>query len=70
MTTAQPKQPSRKNTFSPEESRWTHVKNHLRDDVSSSLLAEMQLVILTFCTGIQGEDFRSRDLLDTRLSYC
>ena len=29
--------------------------NHLTEDIRTSVFAELQLVILTFCTGIQGE---------------
>lgn len=39
---------------------WIRFRAHLSDDVSPSFLAELQLVILTFCTGIQGQPWKPR----------
>jgi hypothetical protein len=38
---------------------WEHIKDHMTADVSPSLFAEVQLLILTFCTGIQGKQSMS-----------
>lgn len=29
--------------------------SHLEEDIRTSVFAELQLIILTFCTGMQGE---------------
>ncbi|KAG5987523.1 hypothetical protein E4U43_005032 [Claviceps pusilla] len=37
--------------------------NYFTEDLRSSTFTELQLVILTFCTGIQGESRVEKDIL-------
>ncbi|KAH8176108.1 DUF1275 domain protein [Sarocladium implicatum] len=53
MATRQHKKPFGNESVPGQRPTGVRIKEHLCDDVSSSLLAEIQLVILTFCTGIQ-----------------